>query len=163
MGVRDAGWSPTVSEGRQRGLPPCLGAGRRFEVRGSGRRRAEAAAAAGRAGCSGLEIPSTRESREGTKGSEEWRGTLRTPVLVRGSVCPCGDRRWRSGSGSLDRPSSSKVSSAGVQQPRALSQPPLAPARGTRAPRASPLLFFTSVFPAGTGLGSLVAFSQTPL
>lgn len=105
IGVRVAGWSPTVREGRRRGLPPCLGAGRSFGVGGSGSRRAEAAA--GRAGCSGLEIPSTSESQEGTKGSEEREGTLRTPVLVRGSVCPCGesvcpcgDRRRRSGSGS---------------------------------------------------------------
>lgn len=52
--------------------------------RGSGRRGAEAAA--GRARCSGLEIPSTRGSQEGTKGSEERDGTLRTPVPVRGSA-----------------------------------------------------------------------------
>lgn len=65
---------------RASGLAGALGVG------GSGRLRAEAAA--GRAGCSGLEIPSTSESQEGTKGSEERGGTLRTPVLVRGIGVP---------------------------------------------------------------------------
>lgn len=63
---------------RASGLAGALGG------RGSGRRGA--VAVAGRARYSGLEIPSTRESQEATKGSEARGGTLRTPVPVRGSA-----------------------------------------------------------------------------
>lgn len=63
---------------RASGLAGALGG------RGSGRRGA--VAVAGRTRYSGLEIPSTRESQEATKGSEARGGTLRTPVPVRGSA-----------------------------------------------------------------------------
>lgn len=163
LGVGDAGWSPTVSgrgggsgSRRASGLAGALGSGVR-EERGGG-------------GCgqgSGLEIPSSRESQAPPPRG----GTLRTPVPARGSACPVPSARAGFEASVWQRLAGLTVLIRGLISGRPAAPGPF-PATTSALPEALglrelPHCFsssgLTSVFPAGTALGSWVAFSQTPL